>query len=367
MVVGVRLPGARAVGRLGGGRSCGVRRHAGWESPVRRHRGGSRRRRHPQCPQPAARSGAHARGPRGAVSSDVRPVVSAAVAAPRAVRCPPRPSARTSRIMARCISRHAVAVPARFTPRGRRTGRRRRAGRRLRHGRARRHAADHARHERARRARSTSSRATTPSSRRSSTSRPARPSCCTWSTAASSSTRPSSGPSAHSSPGRPARRPPSAHPPGPTPFVAPPPEGFDGRPGRRRVGPAGRRHLDGAGRTRPTAAGGWFVGCHIPGHWQKGMVVPVRLVGPDGVPAGHPAAAPVDRSRGRLSSRPGPGDPAACRRTRPATAPVTDRHHARACSAARPGRSVVRSCVARAGRSGPRPRTFGRAFGPWRT
>ncbi|MBF8289708.1 MAG: hypothetical protein HW391_676 [Chloroflexi bacterium] len=30
--------------------------------------------------------------------------------------------------------------------------------------------------------------------------------------------------------------------------------------------------------------GGWFVGCHIPGHWAEGMVVPVRFVGPDGRP-----------------------------------------------------------------------------------
>ena len=40
------------------------------------------------------------------------------------------------------------------------------------------------------------------------------------------------------------------------------------------------------------AAGGWFVGCHIPGHWQKGMVAPVRLVGPDGVPLGTPPPLP---------------------------------------------------------------------------
>ena len=33
---------------------------------------------------------------------------------------------------------------------------------------------------------------------------------------------------------------------------------------------------------RPRRA--WFVGCHIPGHFAKGMVVPVRLLGPDGVP-----------------------------------------------------------------------------------
>ena len=33
-----------------------------------------------------------------------------------------------------------------------------------------------------------------------------------------------------------------------------------------------------------TAGAGWFVGCHIPGHWSQGMVVPVRFVGPGGVP-----------------------------------------------------------------------------------
>jgi uncharacterized cupredoxin-like copper-binding protein len=32
------------------------------------------------------------------------------------------------------------------------------------------------------------------------------------------------------------------------------------------------------------AKGGWFVGCHIPDHWELGMVVPVRFVGPDGRP-----------------------------------------------------------------------------------
>ena len=74
------------------------------------------------------------------------------------------------------------------------------------------------------------------------------------------------------------------HPPGPTPFVAPP-EGFDGV---RVVVGSGQR-VDVAW-TVPAdaadAAGGWFVGCHIPGHWQKGMVAPVRLIGPDGVPLG---------------------------------------------------------------------------------
>jgi hypothetical protein len=31
-------------------------------------------------------------------------------------------------------------------------------------------------------------------------------------------------------------------------------------------------------------AGGWYLGCHIPGHWEAGMVVPVQFVGPDGKP-----------------------------------------------------------------------------------
>ncbi|HYN69507.1 MAG TPA: hypothetical protein VEX41_04785 [Candidatus Eisenbacteria bacterium] len=30
----------------------------------------------------------------------------------------------------------------------------------------------------------------------------------------------------------------------------------------------------------------WFVGCHIPGHWSQGMVVPVRFVGAGGAPPG---------------------------------------------------------------------------------
>jgi uncharacterized cupredoxin-like copper-binding protein len=71
-------------------------------------------------------------------------------------------------------------------------------------------------------------------------------------------------------------------PPGPTPFV-PDPAGFDGV---RVVAESGQR-LD-VTWTVPddaaTAANGWFVGCHIPGHWAKGMVVPVRFVDDAGVP-----------------------------------------------------------------------------------
>lgn len=35
---------------------------------------------------------------------------------------------------------------------------------------------------------------------------------------------------------------------------------------------------------RAVPAGGLVVGCHIPGHWAKGMVVPIRFVQPGGVP-----------------------------------------------------------------------------------
>jgi uncharacterized cupredoxin-like copper-binding protein len=80
------------------------------------------------------------------------------------------------------------------------------------------------------------------------------------------------------------------HPPGPTPLVAEP-AGFDGV--RAVVSSGGRLDVtwtvpeDAAG-----AAGGWFVGCHIPGHWARGMVVPVRFVGPGGVPLGTPPPLP---------------------------------------------------------------------------
>jgi len=71
-------------------------------------------------------------------------------------------------------------------------------------------------------------------------------------------------------------------PPGPTPLVPDPP-GFEGL---RVVVGSGQR-IDVVWTVPADAASapdGWFVGCHIPGHWQKGMVVPVRFVGPGGVP-----------------------------------------------------------------------------------
>ena len=75
------------------------------------------------------------------------------------------------------------------------------------------------------------------------------------------------------------------HPPGPTPVVDGPP-GFEGV----RVVVASGERLDVTWIVPADAAGatgGWFVGCHIPGHWQKGMVVPVRFVDA----GGHPLAS----------------------------------------------------------------------------
>jgi hypothetical protein len=53
-----------------------------------------------------------------------------------------------------------------------------------------------------------------------------------------------------------------------------PPEGFDGV--RVASGRAAGRRTWTVPADAADAAGGWFVGCHIPGHWQKGMVAPVR-------------------------------------------------------------------------------------------
>jgi len=76
------------------------------------------------------------------------------------------------------------------------------------------------------------------------------------------------------------------HPPGPTPLVEAPP-GFDGV--RVVVGSGAR--VDTLWTVPANAASQpWFVGCHIPGHFAKGMVVPVRFVGADGVPLPTPSA-----------------------------------------------------------------------------
>lgn len=70
-------------------------------------------------------------------------------------------------------------------------------------------------------------------------------------------------------------------PPGPTPAVSVPP----GVAGLRVVVESGQR-ADVTWTVPADAAGDWFVGCHIPGHWALGMVAPVRFVGPDGRPIG---------------------------------------------------------------------------------
>jgi uncharacterized cupredoxin-like copper-binding protein len=70
-------------------------------------------------------------------------------------------------------------------------------------------------------------------------------------------------------------------PPGPTPVVSVAP----GVAGLRVTARSGERvdvqwtvPEDGPSQT------GFIVGCHIPGHFANGMAVPVRWVGPDGVP-----------------------------------------------------------------------------------
>ncbi|MBF6605047.1 MAG: hypothetical protein IVW53_05625 [Chloroflexi bacterium] len=63
-------------------------------------------------------------------------------------------------------------------------------------------------------------------------------------------------------------------PPGPTPVVTVPP----GVSGLRIVVQSGQR-VD-VRWTVPAGGPALIVGCHIPGHWAKGMQVPVRLVGP---------------------------------------------------------------------------------------
>ena len=69
------------------------------------------------------------------------------------------------------------------------------------------------------------------------------------------------------------------------------------------------------------AASGWFVGCHIPGHWQKGMVVPVRFVDAGRAADRHHAAPavairPPPRSRRHRDGR----DASAREARRPAVA-----------------------------------------------
>lgn len=72
-------------------------------------------------------------------------------------------------------------------------------------------------------------------------------------------------------------------PPGPTPLVSVPPEVS----GLRIVVRSGER-VD-VVWTVPDTTARFIVGCHIPGHWQKGMQIPVRWVAPTSTTPGTPA------------------------------------------------------------------------------
>jgi uncharacterized cupredoxin-like copper-binding protein len=67
----------------------------------------------------------------------------------------------------------------------------------------------------------------------------------------------------------------AGRPPGPTPVVSVPPAVS----GLRVVVRSGER-VDVTWAVPSTAASGtpWVVGCHIPGHWSRGMQIPVRWV-----------------------------------------------------------------------------------------
>jgi uncharacterized cupredoxin-like copper-binding protein len=71
------------------------------------------------------------------------------------------------------------------------------------------------------------------------------------------------------------------HPPGPTPAVSVPPDVA----GLRVVVASGQR-VDVVWTVPVIGAGdaALVIGCHIPGHWAKGMGVPVRFVQPSPAP-----------------------------------------------------------------------------------
>ena len=71
-------------------------------------------------------------------------------------------------------------------------------------------------------------------------------------------------------------------PPGPTPVVSVPPD----RAGFRVVVASGQR-VDVAWTVpsrEAVSTAAWLVGCHIPGHWAEGMVVPIRFIDQAGQP-----------------------------------------------------------------------------------
>ena len=71
-------------------------------------------------------------------------------------------------------------------------------------------------------------------------------------------------------------------PPGPTPVVSVPPD----RAGFRVVVASGQR-VDVAWTVpsrEAVSTAAWLIGCHIPGHWAEGMVVPIRFIDQAGQP-----------------------------------------------------------------------------------
>jgi hypothetical protein len=86
-----------------------------------------------------------------------------------------------------------------------------------------------------------------------------------------------------------AEGPTASSPPGPTAAVSVAP-GLEGV--RVVVGSGERRDATWTVPTDvATAPAGWYVGCHIPGHWAQGMVIPIRWVDAAGDPiAGAPVA-----------------------------------------------------------------------------
>jgi hypothetical protein len=78
------------------------------------------------------------------------------------------------------------------------------------------------------------------------------------------------------------------HPPGPTPVVSVAP-GLAGV----RVFVASGQRVDvrwtvpaDAAASATAGASGWFVGCHLPGHFEKGMVVPIEFLAPGAAAGG---------------------------------------------------------------------------------
>lgn len=68
--------------------------------------------------------------------------------------------------------------------------------------------------------------------------------------------------------------------PGPTPVVS-----LDPSVGGLRIVVESGQRVDVVWTVPPAEpAGGLLIGCHIPGHWGKGMVVPIRFVEPGAAP-----------------------------------------------------------------------------------